>query len=157
MLKMGICWCKLGMMAQCTAESVDQQEMCDFYDSSIGVHKCMNLNTSMRNHCWSKDAQKFSAQYGVRDMNNPAPVAEEELCIDDFIEDEAPEGEFNGRRCDNCILYACSYVIHENQMAQSRGGLTMSDLEKIAAKCSDYCDEATINASVQAIQRGTRP
>lgn len=143
-LKKGICWCKLDVMAQCTAPDVNHQELCDFWIKHSYANRCSNFNPNLNNHCWSQEAQKFSAEFGVRTMDNPAPIEEEELCIDDFVEEE-PEGEFDGRRCDNCILYACSRVIKENQNAAPNGGLTMADLQIIADSCPDYCDDAMIN------------
>lgn len=152
MLKFGICWCKTGVMAQCTAPNYDDQQRCDYFDKSLGEYRCMHRNERMFRHCWSQKAQAFSRENGVVTPDDVELPDEEELNIDDFVELKAPQ-----RSCHDCILFTCSRIIHENQMAQSRGGLTNQDLINIANTCVDYCDEAMINQTVSRIQRGIKP
>lgn len=151
MLKLGISWCKPGMMSQCTAPDRHSQEICDFYDNSLGSRRCMHRCEHMNNHCDCVAAQKFAVQYGVRSPDDVrVPEIEElELNIETMIEPE--------KSCDKCILYACSYVIHENQQASGRGGLTMDDLAKIAAKCPDYDSEESMQQKINQSLRGNNP
>lgn len=151
MIRMGICWCKPGMMSQCTAPDIHAQELCDYFNNSLGSRKCMHLCENIDNHCDCQKAQDFARAHGVRTPDDiSVPETEEfELRIDDFIEPE--------KRCDKCILYACSYVIHENHQAAGRGGLTMEDLEKIANKCPDYDDEKSMQQKINQSLRGNNP
>ena len=153
MIKMGICWCKPGVMSRCTALCREDQKICDYYDNSYGSDKCMHRNEMLNNHCWSVEAQRFAIEYGVRtpeDIELPE-LEEEEMVLD------LSEAFDDDRRCDNCILYACSYIISENSQAQPRGGLTMSDLEIIAKKCPDFESEASMQSKINQSLRGTLP
>jgi len=153
-LKLGICWCKPGIMAQCTAPDAEHQQLCDFWDESSDSLKCLNNDSIVENHCYSPEAQAFGREHGVvtpDDIDIPDEV-EEELDIEDLI---IP----SPRSCRDCVLYACSWLIKENQKVQANGnpGLNGDDLITIASQCPDYCDETMINQSVKNIQRGIKP
>lgn len=143
-----ICFCQCGMMSTCGASCPNEQMGCRFYEKSHTANRCMYF--VFDKFCDSVQAQGFS--------RNPELAEEEELIanIDEFLE-EIPAAVPDKRSCINCILYTCSYVIHENTMAQPRGGLTHDDLIHIAEKCKDYEDEQTMNEKISMSLRGITP
>jgi hypothetical protein len=135
-------------MSQCTADRPEQSG-CRFYEKSMVADRCMHCIESISNHCDSHKAQ----MYGHHPHGNP-DFHEEELLVDldEFLEEDKP-----ARSCINCILYTCGYIIHENQQAQPRGGLTHDDLVKIAGRCEEYEDEQTMQQKINLSLRGINP
>jgi hypothetical protein len=65
MVRLGICYCELGIFSQCVADNRHDQFLCDFFEHSTIIHeKCMNHDNN-NNHCWSFKAQDFSKIHGV--------------------------------------------------------------------------------------------
>lgn len=146
-----VCWCKKGMMSQCTAPSRPEQIACHFYDKSMVAERCMHCIESLNNHCDCHRAQVFGHHPPGQENFDSDFDFEEEISLTELVE-AVPE-----RNCINCILYTCSYVIHENQQAQPRGGLNVDDLTHIASKCEDYEDEETMQAKINISLRGGKP
>lgn len=146
-----ICFCQNGLMSQCKAPSHPESVACHFYEKSAVADRCMFFIESINDHCDCYKAQMFG--YHPPGSGLYEEEEEEELLLDlsEFDMDEQPKS------CVDCILYTCSYVIHENTQAQPRGGLTHHDLVKIAAKCPDYEDEESMKAKINMIQRGNIP
>lgn len=150
-MRMGICFCQPGVMSQCVATDVSEQRMCDYWNRSDTANRCMHVNESMDNHCWSPEAQYFGREHGViRPTDDMNLLEEEEISLVAMVEN-------NGRTCIDCILYTCSYVIREQQAAQPLGGLTAQDLINMAANCAEYDDEASMNARIAQSLRGNNP
>ena len=145
------CFCKKGLMSQCTV-SRPEQIACRFYEKSMVADRCMNVDENLSNHCWSPKAQAYGYYpHGREDY------MEEELLLEEVELREPPQAVRAERTCIDCILYTCSHVIQENQQAQPRGGLTHDDLINIARGCKDYCDAETLNSTINQSLRGIKP
>lgn len=149
-MPLGPCFCKPGLMSQCTADRSGQKK-CRFYEKSMVADKCMYCIENLNNHCDSHNAQVNGYQPDT--VGSFRESFEEDLIdLTELVEKKIVE-----RNCTKCILYACSYIIHENQQAQSRGGLNHSDLTVIANKCPDYDDEDTMQQKINQSLRGHKP
>jgi len=146
---MEICFCDSGgLFSQCTAGELKRQRKCFWFEESSDETRCMNLDTTFENHCWS---------YGAQDQGLYVP--------DDLeIEEEIDLEEFNkpntSRKCClNCILFSCAKLTRLNQASHDNGhgGLTEEDLWNLASGCEDYDDEATISLKSRLLQRGIKP
>lgn len=144
-----VCFCQNGLMSQCKAPSRPEMIACRFYEKSMVADRCMYFIEEINSHCDSHKAQMF----GYCPPGSGNYEDEDELIIEDLIVDEVDVE----RNCVNCILYTCSHVIHENQQAQARGGLTMEDLCNIARACPDYEDEESMQAKINLSLRGVQP
>ena len=153
----GISLCQNGTMSQCEgAGDPIRQRMCNFWDKATQANRCSNLNENLNNHCWSPKAQAVG-------YHPPEEYAGLDLELDDESRDdlldlvEMAEAQRVERSCVDCILFTCSHVIHENSMAQPRGGLTHDDLCNIARGCTEYDDEETMKAKINQSIRGILP
>jgi len=143
-----VCYCQQEIMSQCAAPSQAESVACHFYEKAQHAERCMYF--VFDKFCDSYKAQSFG--YAPPD-NDRDDDYDQLLDLDDFIETE----EVAQKSCHNCILYACSHVVHENNQAQGRGGLTYNDLINIACNCEDYDDEATMRAKTNLSLRGIQP
>jgi len=133
-IKLGICFCKPGPMSTCVANNWDEQAICDFYDASAREEKrCMFKGKIITDHCWSPDAQKFGAEFGVRTLPDFTEDVDKDLNVldlDDYI-DELPS-----QYCGDCSKRDfCSTLVFE---MNRRGGLSEGDYWDIATNCSEY-------------------
>lgn len=131
-IKLGICFCDPGPMSRCVAPSRADQEMCDYFEGATDASKCMFKGKVVKDHCWSPDAQKFGAEFGVRTIADfPEPEPESTVVdLDTFI-DELPR-----RCCADCskINFCGTLVFEQNR----RGGLSDGDYWDIATNCPDF-------------------
>ena len=137
-----MCYCKLGVMAQCVAKDVDEQMACFFSAQSSNGKRCMHLNENMNNHCWNPKAHEFSSMRGVvrfEDITEPEP---------ETIYDESKElGMETGprRTCMNCINYnSCAKLIDLAVACAPLGGITEQDLWTKGSSCDGYIGETKI-------------
>jgi len=146
-MKLGVCLCQLGIMSQCVAVDYGEQMSCDFFNRSDGSKKCMNLNPALNNHCWSQEAQDFSAIYGVVRFKDREIDDELETLYDESL--EMGLGEENPRRnCKDCLMYtSCSKLIDLANAVAHTGGVTMQDLWNTASVCGSYLEETKIDIS----------
>ena len=134
---MEICFCdSSGIFSQCTAGDLKRQKKCFWFEKSCDGTRCMNLDTTFENHCWS---------YGAQDQGLNIPdnlEVEEEISLDDFSEQSSER-----KCCYNCILFSCDKLTRANQASHDagHGGLTENDLWNIASKCPEYIDENIIS------------
>ncbi len=143
-----VCFCRPGVMSQCAAPSKPESIACWFYEKSTVAERCMYLCESLSNHCDSYKAQQFGYHPPIVEEQDYALV--EEVNLVEMVEKQQ-------RTCINCILYTCSYVIKGQQTAQPLGGLTGQDLINMASACSEYDDEASMNARIAQSLRGNNP
>jgi hypothetical protein len=135
------CYCKMGVMAQCVAKDVIEQQACFFSLQSSNGKRCMYLNTNINNGCWDVAAQDFSKMYGV--------VRIEDIDIDEpeTIFDESEELEMSAgvrRTCKSCLLYtSCLDLIDLAKV--SPGGITEQDLWTKGTNCGDFLEETQIS------------
>ena len=144
-MKMGICYCQMGIMSQCVAADYGDQYACDFFDKSGCADRCMHRNESMNNHCWNPEAQAFSREHGVIRVED-VELDEEFNINDDFI-DEMPGPR---RNCQNCILHPCHEIVQQANAALDRGGLAQQEFWDIGSACPEYSDEEMMNAAIKA-------
>ena len=150
----GISLCQNGVMSQCEgAGDPVRQRMCNFWDKSTQGDRCTNLNENLNNHCWSPKAQAV----GYHPPEEYAGLDLEVDDIDNYIDDDFALVDEVVRCCTDCILFTCSHIIHENSMAQPRGGLTHDDLCNIARGCIEYEDEETMKSKINQSIRGILP
>jgi hypothetical protein len=134
------CYCKLGMMAQCVAKDLAEQQACWFSAQSANGKRCMYLNTNINHGCWDTAAHDFSEQYGV--------VRLEDIVMDEpeTIYDESDElGLLVGdrRTCKSCLLYtSCPDLIDLANV--SPAGVTDNDLWTKGTSCGSFLEESYI-------------
>ena len=138
-----VCYCQLGIMSQCVAASLREQQACWFSSSSTVEKKCMHLNTDLNNHCWSPRAYDFSQRYGVVRMED---VEEDEICLADEIIIDEPT-LITRRDCRVCILHPCHDLVQKANAALHRGGLADVEYWDIGTMCPEYMDEAMMKAT----------
>lgn len=79
-----ICFCRPGVMAECTALGHAEQQRCRFYEKASFGDRCMHFNPELET-CWTPAA----ADYTKGIINHEEPVDMEELQdypIDDYEE-----------------------------------------------------------------------
>ncbi len=138
------CYCKKGIMSQCkVADNYGYQTDCHFFreaSKSLGVLRCMFLNTSMNDHCWSPRAQSQATLDGSGSVED-----EEELSLGDLIEKDIDEMLPDGDRqyCLDCLHYPCSNV---KAVERKHGGRSLSknELWDIGTKCNIYFNRADL-------------
>lgn len=137
------CYCKMGVMAQCVAKDMFEQQACWFSAQSANGKRCMYLNTNINNGCWDTAAHDFSEQYGVVRLED---IVEDEP---ETIYDESEELEMSDnvrRTCKNCLLYtSCPDLIDLANV--SPGGVTEQDLWTKGSSCGDFLEETQITIS----------
>lgn len=148
---MPICHCKKGTMSQCkVADSYEDQIDCHFFrgaSKSLGVLRCMFLNTQMNNHCWSPKAQRIAAhdETDIVDAED-----EEELSLGDLIEKDIDEMLPDGDRqyCLDCLHYPCSSV---KAAERKKGGRSLSkdELGDLGTGCDNYVDRVAYMATIK--------
>jgi hypothetical protein len=60
------CFCKKGLMSICTADSIDKQKKCIFYQKSSNSDKCMYF--IFNKYCDCVEAQMTSEKQGAPDV-----------------------------------------------------------------------------------------
>jgi len=141
-----VCYCSLGVMAQCVADNLVEQQSCHFSDQSANANKCMHLNESMNNHCWNPKAHDYSVVHGVVHLEDVEIDDEIEMLYDESLEQKMGDG--SRRNCKNCLAYtSCFLLINLATAAAARGGITELELWDQASACEDYLEETKINIS----------
>lgn len=138
------CYCSVGVMSQCVADNVYEQQACHFSEQSANANKCMFRNENMFNHCWNPDAQAFGREHGVVRIED-VEIDEPETLYDESLELELEEPR---RNCRNCISYtSCPLLINLATAATAHGGITEQDLWNQASRCGGYIGETKISIS----------
>lgn len=139
------CYCSIGIMAQCVADSTGEQQACHFSKQSANGHRCMHLNENMNNHCWNPEAHEYSKNHGVVRWEDVEVEDEIDLLYDESMELDIGEER---RNCRDCLAYtSCSELINLATVATARGGLTEQDLWNQASTCDQYLEETKIDIS----------
>lgn len=138
-----VCYCKLGMMAQCVAKDVFEQQACHFSRQSSVSKKCMHLNVDMNNHCWNIKAHNFSTVHGV--------VRLEDITTDEpeTIYDESEELGLSAgvsRTCKTCLLYTSCVDLIDLARA-TPGGITDQNLWTKGSSCGSFLEEIKTDLS----------
>jgi len=140
-----VCYCSMGIMAQCVAKNLVEQQSCFFSAKSSNGKKCMHLNDGMNNHCWNPKAHDFSKVHGVIRLEDIYDEEEAEIIYDESLELAAGAGR---RHCRNCVSYtSCSKLINLATAATAHGGITEQDLWDQASACGSYLEETKIDLS----------
>ena len=138
-----VCYCSLGVMAQCVADNLVEQQSCHFSGQSANANKCMHLNESMNNHCWNPKAHEYSNNHGVVRLEDVEIDDELETLYDESLEQEMGDG--SRRNCKDCLVYtSCPGLVDLAIAASPTGGITDQDLWDTASACSAYVGEPQI-------------
>lgn len=135
---MTICHCKQGVMSQCgEAASYEDQRLCSFFEEASRAKRCMFLNESMNNHCWSPDAQRSTNGIDIVDSEI------KEMTLEDLMEevDDLLPDKDNGKEvrqfCGNCIHLPCSEVKAEERRTGQQH-LSDNELWSLGSVCNNY-------------------
>ena len=141
--KLGICYCKLGMMATCVAINTDEQFWCDFFDRSRNDRKkCMYLDGAIDDHCSRWEAHDFSKIHGVVKRGEETPV-EAYSAPKAVPEAKVPSATAAGKSrktCLSCVEFLnCPLLTIEAAMlGKSITSLGEQDYWNIGSLCSQY-------------------
>jgi hypothetical protein len=138
-VKLGVCYCEVGIMSTCVANSTEDQFFCDYFDpSSTNKKKCMNRDEQINNHCWSPGAQAFGQLNGVvrRDDLKSVPHFEAPVAV--------PTTNDARRTCMGCgNLYGCPFLpIKAAGLNKSLTSLIDTDYWNIGTSCANYISDA---------------
>ncbi len=122
-----ICFCKREVMSRCTATSWEEQRMCHYYDKHTNAERCSNLDPDMSNHCWSPLAQAAGYCPPRPSQRKSAPTITN---LDGVFD------QYKTPSCQDCLYYSsCPALMAHNR---ALGTLTISQLQDMAARCSDF-------------------
>ena len=149
MVKLGICFCKKGIMSECDPAG-NKQFMCDFFERHTYANRCTHHNPDMNDHCWSADAQAFGYQ-----PTKPAQVAEANYCSEAEVDEMLSEAPYvqptvvqptlatgaKRETCEHCANHpGCPLTpIEAFKLGKNLSNLTPQDYWVIGSACISWC------------------